>query len=283
MHLHPNWFNYYSCPMYKFQSWYCRLQLRHHHLASMLGSLEFVLVGLWSQRNFCFQMDFLSQRTSTELFVLALMVHPISPKLVVWPAFHLKASRWVYFSFLEQLVNVVKATKKVMWKIYFFSFLQGPRIRTVCHSEFQHLKFMHLKNLQAVHEVIGFYKENTDIIVETFNSLGFKVYGGKNAPYVWVQFPGRSSWDVFSEILEKTHVVTTPGSGFGPGGEGFIRVSAFGHRGNVLEACKRFKHLYKWLLHLADSSTFLDLILNAKLLLVPISFGTRQFKCLTRC
>ncbi|KAK6159173.1 hypothetical protein DH2020_006487 [Rehmannia glutinosa] len=53
------------------------------------------------------------------------------------------------------------------------------------------------------------------------------------------------SWDVFSEILEKTHVVTTPGSGFGPGGEGFVRVSAFGHRENVLEACRRFKQLYK--------------------------------------
>lgn len=65
-------------------------------------------------------------------------------------------------------------------------------------------------SFQAMQEVIGFYKENTDIIVETFNSLGFKVYGGTNAPYVWVHFPGRSSWDVFSEILEKTHVVTTP-------------------------------------------------------------------------
>ncbi|XP_062147973.1 LL-diaminopimelate aminotransferase, chloroplastic-like [Alnus glutinosa] len=101
------------------------------------------------------------------------------------------------------------------------------------------------EGLEAMHEVIGFYKENTNIIVETFNSLGFNVYGGKNAPYVWVHFPGRSSWDVFSEILEKTHVVTTPGSGFGPAGEGFIRVSAFGHRSNVLEACKRFKQLYK--------------------------------------
>ncbi|XP_031253367.1 LL-diaminopimelate aminotransferase, chloroplastic-like [Pistacia vera] len=101
------------------------------------------------------------------------------------------------------------------------------------------------EGLGAMHEVIGFYKENTEIIMDTFTSLGFNVYGGKNAPYVWVHFPGRSSWDVFSEILEKTHVVTTPGSGFGPGGEGFIRVSAFGHRGNVLEACKRFKQLYK--------------------------------------
>ncbi|XP_044508248.1 LL-diaminopimelate aminotransferase, chloroplastic-like [Mangifera indica] len=101
------------------------------------------------------------------------------------------------------------------------------------------------EGLGAMQEVIGFYKENTEIIVDTFTSLGFNVYGGKNAPYVWVHFPGRSSWDVFSEILEKTHVVTTPGSGFGPGGEGFVRVSAFGHRVNILEACKRFKQLYK--------------------------------------
>ncbi|KAL6545863.1 hypothetical protein OROGR_009737 [Orobanche gracilis] len=101
------------------------------------------------------------------------------------------------------------------------------------------------EGIKAMHEVVGFYKENTDIIVDTFISLGFEVYGGKNAPYVWVHFPGQSSWDVFSEILEKTHVVTTPGSGFGPGGEGFVRVSAFGHRDNVLEACRRFKQLYK--------------------------------------
>ncbi|KAK6787891.1 hypothetical protein RDI58_016416 [Solanum bulbocastanum] len=98
---------------------------------------------------------------------------------------------------------------------------------------------------KAMMDVVGYYKENTEIIMDTFNSLGYKVYGGKNAPYVWVHFPGRSSWEVFSEILEKTHVVTTPGSGFGPGGEGFVRVSAFGHRENVIEACRRFKELYK--------------------------------------
>lgn len=98
---------------------------------------------------------------------------------------------------------------------------------------------------KAMMDVVGYYKENTKIIMETFNSLGYKVYGGKNAPYVWVHFPGRSSWEVFSEILEKTHVVTTPGSGFGPGGEGFVRVSAFGHRENVIEACRRFKELYQ--------------------------------------
>ncbi|KAL5719484.1 LL-diaminopimelate aminotransferase [Ranunculus cassubicifolius] len=99
--------------------------------------------------------------------------------------------------------------------------------------------------MKAMRDVIGFYQENTGIIMDTFKSLGFNVYGGANAPYVWVHFPGQSSWDVFSEILDKTHVVTTPGSGFGPGGEGFVRVSAFGHRENVLEASKRFKQLYK--------------------------------------
>ncbi|KAJ4775178.1 LL-diaminopimelate aminotransferase [Rhynchospora pubera] len=99
--------------------------------------------------------------------------------------------------------------------------------------------------LKAMQSTINFYKENTQIIMDTFTKLGFDVYGGKNAPYVWVHFPGRSSWDVFAEILEKANVVTTPGSGFGPGGEGFVRVSAFGHRENVLEASRRLSQLYK--------------------------------------
>ncbi|KAM3229092.1 hypothetical protein ACQJBY_060174 [Aegilops geniculata] len=101
------------------------------------------------------------------------------------------------------------------------------------------------EGLKAMQDVVGFYKENTKIIVDTFESLGFNVYGAKNAPYVWVHFPGRSSWDVFAEILEKANVVTTPGSGFGPGGEGFVRVSAFGHRENIIEAARRLKQLYK--------------------------------------
>lgn len=100
------------------------------------------------------------------------------------------------------------------------------------------------EGLKAMHEVVAFYKDNTKILVETFESLGFKTFGGKNAPYVWVQFPGKSSWDVFSEILEQTHIVTTPGSGFGPGGEGFVRASAFGHRENILEASRRLKEYF---------------------------------------
>ncbi|KAG9446490.1 hypothetical protein H6P81_012618 [Aristolochia fimbriata] len=101
------------------------------------------------------------------------------------------------------------------------------------------------EGFKAMQDMISFYKENAHIIMDTFTSLGFDVFGGKNAPYAWVHFPGRSSWEVFAEILEKSHLVTTPGSGFGPAGDGFIRVSAFCHRGNVLEASKRLKELYK--------------------------------------
>eukprot|EP00252_Welwitschia_mirabilis_P017425 TRINITY_DN38638_c0_g1_i1.p1 TRINITY_DN38638_c0_g1~~TRINITY_DN38638_c0_g1_i1.p1 ORF type:complete len:469 (-),score=98.16 TRINITY_DN38638_c0_g1_i1:244-1650(-) len=101
------------------------------------------------------------------------------------------------------------------------------------------------EGFKAMLEVVEFYKENTRIIVETFTSLGFEVHGGRNAPYVWVRFPGSKSWDIFAEILEKAHIVTTPGSGFGPGGEGFLRVSAFGSRENIVEASRRLKALYK--------------------------------------
>jgi LL-diaminopimelate aminotransferase len=67
--------------------------------------------------------------------------------------------------------------------------------------------------------------------------------GGDNSPYVWARFPGRDSWEVFSEILEKCRVVTTPGAGFGPAGQSFIRFSAFGHRADVEEACGRLSRL----------------------------------------
>ncbi|KAJ6730400.1 AMINOTRANSFERASE [Salix viminalis] len=99
-------------------------------------------------------------------------------------------------------------------------------------------------NRIAVRNVVGYYKENAKILVEAFASLGLKVYGGENAPYVWVHFPGTCSWNVFDQILEKTHVVTVPGRGFGPGGEEYIRVSAFGHRENIMEASLRMKKLF---------------------------------------
>ncbi|PKI73862.1 hypothetical protein CRG98_005732 [Punica granatum] len=97
---------------------------------------------------------------------------------------------------------------------------------------------------QALNKVIEFYRDNAMILVDAFESLGIKAYGGKNSPYAWVHFPGSSSWDVFDDILEKTHIVTVPGVGFGPGGEEYLRVSAFGNRETMLEASKRLKTLY---------------------------------------
>jgi LL-diaminopimelate aminotransferase len=100
------------------------------------------------------------------------------------------------------------------------------------------------EGLSQVADLVSFYKENATILREAFLELGFSVYGGDNAPYVWVGFPGKPSWDVFAEILDKCNVVTTPGSGFGPAGEGFVRASAFAHREDVLEAVERFKKAY---------------------------------------
>lgn len=93
--------------------------------------------------------------------------------------------------------------------------------------------------IKEMHRIVDYYLENGKIIKKTMEQLGYKAYGSDNGPYVWVAFPGRMSWDVFEEILEKTYIITTPGSGFGPGGEGFIRFSAFGHRQMVEEAAER--------------------------------------------
>ena len=90
-------------------------------------------------------------------------------------------------------------------------------------------------------EAVAFYSENATILKDCFTELGFETHGGENAPYVWVRFPGATSWESFADILAKCDIVTTPGSGFGPSGEGFVRASAFGSRDNVLEAVKRFK------------------------------------------
>ena len=89
-----------------------------------------------------------------------------------------------------------------------------------------------------------FYLENAAEIAaalrcEKFKAAGVDVFFTGNAPYIWARFPGQKSWDVFDKILSQCHVVTTPGSGFGPSGESFVRFSAFGHRENVAEACRR--------------------------------------------
>jgi LL-diaminopimelate aminotransferase len=99
------------------------------------------------------------------------------------------------------------------------------------------------EGLKEVRELCDFYLGNAKLIRGSLEKMGITCVGGDNSPYIWARFPGRDSWEVFSEILEKCQVVCTPGAGFGPAGQSFIRFSAFGHRSDVEEACKRLSNL----------------------------------------
>jgi LL-diaminopimelate aminotransferase len=88
--------------------------------------------------------------------------------------------------------------------------------------------------------LVAFYMENAKIIGDRLTAMGLKVFGGINAPYVWVQTPnGLTSWEFFDKLLHSCNVVGTPGSGFGAAGEGYFRISAFNSRENVLAAMDR--------------------------------------------
>jgi len=89
-----------------------------------------------------------------------------------------------------------------------------------------------------------YYLGNAKLIKETLTGLGIESEGGVNSPYVWAKFPGRDSWEVFSEILDKCQIVTTPGAGFGSAGDSYVRFSAFGHREDVEEACRRLREQF---------------------------------------
>lgn len=89
---------------------------------------------------------------------------------------------------------------------------------------------------------VKYYMENAKIIKIGLESLGLKVFGGENAPYLWVKCPkGLTSWQFFDKLLKEAHVISTPGSGFGSMGEGFLRLSAFGHRENINKAVASIK------------------------------------------
>jgi len=108
-------------------------------------------------------------------------------------------------------------------------------------AQFGGLAALDDKGLKEIRALTDFYLGNAQLIRDALQKLGISCIGGDNSPYIWAHFPGRDSWEVFSQLLEKCYVVTTPGAGFGPAGQGFIRFSAFGHRADVEEACKRLR------------------------------------------
>ena len=97
---------------------------------------------------------------------------------------------------------------------------------------------------KQIQENINYYLENAKIIKQGLEKAGFTCYGGVNSPYVWLKVPdGMTSWEFFDELLEKANVVGTPGSGFGPHGEGYFRLTAFGTKENTQKAIERIMNL----------------------------------------
>ncbi len=97
---------------------------------------------------------------------------------------------------------------------------------------------------EQIKENISYYMENARIIREGLEKAGFTVFGGKNAPYIWLKVPeGLNSWEFFDKLLTEANVVGTPGVGFGPSGEGYFRLTAFGTKENTIEAMDRIKNM----------------------------------------
>ena len=93
-------------------------------------------------------------------------------------------------------------------------------------------------------EQVGYYMKNAKAIKEGLTKAGYTVFGGVNAPYIWLKTPDQmTSWDFFDYLLENANVVGTPGSGFGPSGEGYFRLTAFGTYENTLAAMERIQTL----------------------------------------
>ena len=99
---------------------------------------------------------------------------------------------------------------------------------------------------KQIQEIIDYYMENARIIREGLLEAGFKVFGGVNAPYIWLKTPDNmGSWEFFDKLMQEAHVVGTPGAGFGANGEGYFRLTAFGSRENTEKAIQRIKDRMK--------------------------------------
>ncbi|MDY6937851.1 MAG: LL-diaminopimelate aminotransferase [Cyanobacteriota bacterium] len=132
-----------------------------------------------------------------------------------------------------------------LWKLW--NRRQSTKFNGVSYIVQRGAEAVYSKEGQAqIAELVGFYLENAKIICDRLTEAGLTVYGGVNAPYVWVKTPnGLTSWDFFDKLLQTANVVGTPGSGFGAAGEGYFRISAFNSRENVEEAMKRIGQTFK--------------------------------------
>ncbi|MCL2474493.1 MAG: LL-diaminopimelate aminotransferase [Alphaproteobacteria bacterium] len=122
---------------------------------------------------------------------------------------------------------------------------QGSKFNGVSYPVQRAAEALYSKEGQAeVRQLVDFYMNNAKIIAETLRKLGLPFWGGDNAPYIWTKtIGGKSSWDMFSFLLDNFGIVTTPGSGFGKMGEGYFRISAFNSLENIKEAAKRLSSL----------------------------------------
>jgi LL-diaminopimelate aminotransferase len=121
-------------------------------------------------------------------------------------------------------------------------------------TKFNGVPYVVARAAEAVHgpegkkqtgEQIAYYMENAKRLREGLGAAGFSVFGGVHAPYIWMRVPhGTTSWSCFDALLEKAHVVGTPGAGFGPAGEGYLRLSAFNSHANVDEALARIRRVF---------------------------------------
>ena len=95
-----------------------------------------------------------------------------------------------------------------------------------------------------IDETIDYYRKNAHMIKEGLEAAGYEVYGAVNSPYIWCKTPdGMGSWDFFRKLLTEANVITTPGAGFGPSGEGYIRLTAFGSAESTKEALERIANM----------------------------------------
>lgn len=142
--------------------------------------------------------------------------------------------------------NDVKISTREGWRIALnpvWNRRQSTKFNGTCYLSQRAAEAIYTpEGKKQIRQTIDYYMQNARRMRETLSGMGFEVYGGTDAPYLWIRTPkGMTSWQFFDELLHKAHVVCTPGAGFGPAGEGYIRLTAFGQHEATTEALERIK------------------------------------------